>query len=144
MKIDKGKIMKSIKNACILIIGNLILAFLVSAFVIPHDIIMGGATGIGIVLSKLLPLDTASIVLIFNIMMLILGGIALGKRFLFTTITSSLLYPIFLSLMQQVPGIDSITDNTLVASLFAGGLLGIALGLLMGNQGSSRSGVYPR
>lgn len=140
MKSNKEKTVKSIKNACILIIGNLILAFLVSAFIIPHGIIMGGATGIGIVLSKILPMDTASIVLIFNVLMLVLGGIVLGKKFLLTTITSSLLYPIFLSFMQQIPGIDSITDNTLVASLFAGGLLGIALGMIMG-IGSSSGGT---
>lgn len=120
-----------------MIIGNVILAFLVSAFILPHDIIMGGATGIGIIMSMFLPMDTASIVLIFNIMMLILGGIVLGKKFLLTTVTSSLLYPVFLLLMQQIPDIGSITDNTLVASLFAGGLLGIALGLLMGNGSSS-------
>ncbi|MBQ2202492.1 MAG: YitT family protein, partial [Clostridia bacterium] len=35
--------------------GNALLAFPVAAFIIPHDIIAGGVTGIGIVLSKLIP-----------------------------------------------------------------------------------------
>lgn len=140
MKKDKVRIKKFLKNAAILIIGNLLLAFSVAAFVIPHNVIMGGATGIGIVLSKIIPLDTATIVLIFNILMLILGGFVLGRRFLLTTITSSLLYPFFLSVVQAIPGIETITSNELVAALFGGGLLGVALGMIMG-IGSSSGGT---
>lgn len=140
MKSKKDRILKEVKDILILLAGNLILAFLVSAFIIPHNIIMGGATGIGIILGKLLPLDTAVFVLIFNILMLVLGGFVLGKKFLLSTIASSLLYPIFLGMMQRIPGIGSITDNTLMAALFAGGLLGLALGMIMG-IGSSTGGV---
>lgn len=140
MRINREKVIKEIKNAAILVVGNLILAFLVAAFIIPHNIIMGGATGIGVVLSGIFPLDTATIVLIFNILMLILGGIVLGKKFLLTTVTSSFLYPIFLSVMQKIPNIASVTSNTLVATIFAGGLLGLALGLIMG-IGSSSGGT---
>ena len=42
--------------------GNAILAFLVAAFIIPHDIVMGGTTGIGIILSRILPsLDISTV-----------------------------------------------------------------------------------
>ena len=62
-------IIKKIKDFCVLVFGNLLLAFLVNTFVIPSNIIMGGATGVGIVLTGVIPgLDTAAIVLIFNIL----------------------------------------------------------------------------
>lgn len=136
----KEKIIKELRNATLLITGNLILAFPVAAFIIPHNIIMGGATGIGIVLGRFIPLETANIVLFFNIMMLILGGIVLGKKFLLTTVISSFLYPIFLSILQRIPDIESVTSNTLVATIFAGGLMGLALGMIMG-MGSSSGGT---
>ena len=41
------------KNTLLILAGNAMLAFLVAAFVIPHDIIMGGTTGIGIVINRL-------------------------------------------------------------------------------------------
>ena len=56
-----------------LVLGNAILAFLVAAFVIPHGIIAGGATGIGIVVGRALGVDPAAVVLVFNIAMLVLG-----------------------------------------------------------------------
>ncbi len=140
MKVTREKLFKRIKSALVLVISNLIFAFLVAAFILPHNIIMGGATGVGVVLSRFIPLDTATIVLIFNILVLILGGIVLGKKFFLTTITSSLLYPVFLSVMQKIPNISTITQDPLIATIFAGGLLGMALGMIMG-IGSSSGGT---
>ncbi len=129
-----------IKTTVFIIVGNALLAFLVAAFIIPHDIIMGGTTGIAIVLSRFLPINTATLVLIQNIFLLLLGLIVLGKKFFFTTVASSVLYPVMLGLMQRIPDIDKITDNTLLASLFAGILMGISLGLVM-RVGSSTGGM---
>ena len=46
--------------------GNMLLGFAVAAFILPSGVIMGGATGVGIVLGKVIPLDTAGIVLGVN------------------------------------------------------------------------------
>ncbi len=132
--------LKWAKEIGILLIGNAAVAFLVAAFVIPHHILMGGATGIGIVLATVLPLDTATIVLIFNLLMLLLGLIVLGKKFFLATVASSFLYPIFLGLFQQMDWLVTITDNMLLATLFAGGMLGVALGMVM-RIGASSGGV---
>ena len=123
-----------------IIIGNALLAFLVAAFIIPHDIIMGGTTGIGIVLGKLLHFDTAVFILALNVILLIVGLVALGKKFFLSTVASSLLYPAFLELFQRIPGIDSLTDDPLLAAIFAGVLMGISLGLVM-RVGSSTGGM---
>ena len=78
MAANRKKAVKRMKDLAVLIFGNLLLAFLVNTFVIPSNIIMGGATGVGIVLTGVIPaLDTATIVLIFNILMLLLGAVVL-------------------------------------------------------------------
>lgn len=128
-----------VTGLCILL-GNAVLAFLVAAFVIPHDIIMGGTTGIGIVLARITGWDTAAFVLILNLLLLLLGRIVLGRQFMMTTIASSILYPILLGLFQRIPGIDRMTGNTLLAAIFAGCLMGVALGLVM-RVGSSTGGM---
>lgn len=121
--------------------GNALLAFLVAAFIIPHDIIMGGTTGIGIVLHKAMPaMDVSLFVLILNVLLLLLGLITLGRKFALTTVASSFLYPLLLGVFQRIPGIDSMTDNPLIAAFFAGTLLGVALGLVM-RVGSSTGGM---
>ena len=120
--------------------GNILLGFAVAAFILPSGVIMGGATGVGIVLARFIPLDTATIVLCVNLMALALGWAVLGWRFVVATIASSLLYPIFLGAAQRIPGIDQLAADPLLAALLGGGLVGIAVGLVM-RVGSSTGGT---
>ena len=129
-----------LKTAFFIVFGNALLAFLVAAFIIPHDIILGGTTGIGIALSRILPVETAVIVLVLNIILLIFGLIVLGKKLFFTTVASSILYPVMLGLFQRIPGIESLTSDSTLAAVFAGVLLGVALGMVM-RVGSSTGGT---
>ena len=57
---------------CILF-GNALMAFSVAAFIMPHGLISGGVTGIGIFLCHFLGGDVSVLVLILNILTLILG-----------------------------------------------------------------------
>ncbi len=137
---------KYLTTAVCVLLGNLLLAFLVAAFIMPFEdkIIMGGTTGIGIFIKKILPesfpLDTSLIILILNVALLIWGLFVLGKKFFFTTVASSVLYPVLLGCFERIPGIDSFTQDPLLATLFAGSLLGIALGLVL-RVGSSTGGT---
>ncbi len=131
---------ESLKTAFFVLIGNALLAFLVAAFIIPHNIIMGGTTGIALVLHKFFNVDTALVVFILNLFLLVLGLVIVGRKLFFTSIASTVLYPLLLSLFQKIPNIDSLTDETLLASLFAGVLMGLSLGLVM-RVGSSTGGM---
>lgn len=133
--------MMALSTVACLLVGNSLLAFLVAAFVIPHGIIMGGTTGIGIVLQGFFPtLDVATIVLVMNVMLLLFGRVVLGRKFFVTTVASSVLYPVALGVMQRIPGIDTMTDDPVLAAIFAGCLMGVALGLVM-RVGSSTGGM---
>jgi len=133
--------MKRVKYTAAIIIGNALFAFAVAAFVIPNGILMGGITGVGIVINKLFGFDTALFVLIVNAVLMIIGLFILGKKFFFSTVASSIIYPLFLKLFQSVPALsDKLTDDNLLAAVFAGALLGAAIGLLM-RQGSSSGGT---
>ena len=123
-----------------ILLGNSMLAFAIAAFIMPHGIITGGATGIGILIGRFLHTDVAVNVLVLNLLALLLGYIVLGKKFLLTTIGSSLLYPVLLGFMQRIPGITSLTDNVLLAALLVGGLVGISVGMVM-RVGASTGGT---
>lgn len=144
MKNFLQKFKKPITTTVCMLLGNALLAFLVAAFIIPHEIIMGGTTGIGILIDRLfgdkLPIEPATAILILNIVLLLIGLFVLGKQFFFKTIASSLIYPVFLAIMQRIPGIENLTDDPLIAVLFAGTLIGISGGLVF-RVGASTGGV---
>lgn len=120
--------------------GNLILAFTVSAFMVPHGIIMGGATGIGLTISHYFPIDLSLIIFIVNAILFVLGAVVLGKKFALTTIISTFVYPTFLSVVRQIPGVADMTDNIMLATIYGGALLGLGIGLIV-RVGASTGGT---
>ena len=132
----------AVTSICVLA-GNALLAFLVVAFIMPHDIVMGGTTGIGIVLQRIMPpwVDVSYVVLGINGVLLIIGRIILGRKFALTTVASTVLYPIFIWPFERIPGIGTMTEgDPLIATIFAGLLMGVSLGLVM-RVGSSTGGM---
>lgn len=140
MKPIPKKVTRLIQTSLFLLVGNAILAFGVAAFIIPKNILMGGTTGIGILLNKLIPVETSLIVLVLNVILLITGLFVLGKKFFVTTVVSSILYPIMLGIMQRIPNIENITDNVLLSVILGGSILGISIGMVM-RVGSSTGGL---
>ncbi|MBR0413910.1 MAG: YitT family protein [Clostridia bacterium] len=140
MALTPLKAKESAKTALCILAGNALLAFAVAAFIIPHALVMGGTTGIALVLARFLPINTALIVLLLNTVLLVLGLLILGKKLFFTSIASTFLYPAFLALFQSFPALGQLTQNRLLAALFGGGLMGLAMGLVM-RVGSSTGGT---
>ena len=122
------------------LVGNAILAFTVAAFIVPHGVIVGGATGIGLTIAHYVPVDLSIIIFIVNSILFVLGAAVLGKKFAVATIASTFIYPTFLSIVQKIPGIDGLTDNLMLATLYAGALLGVGIGLIV-RVGSSTGGT---
>ena len=136
----KSSLKKHVNTVFGVLVGNAILAFTVAAFIVPHGVIMGGATGIGLTIAHYVPVDLSIIIFIVNSILFVLGAAVLGKKFAVATIASTFIYPTFLSIVQKIPGIDGLTDNLMLATLYAGALLGVGIGLIV-RVGSSTGGT---
>ncbi len=86
----------------IVIIGNAMYAAVAVLFLLPSGLPTGGTTGIALLVNRLTGLSVSMFVLGFNIVMLVVGFIFLGKKFAFTTIVSTFTYPICLELFGQI------------------------------------------
>lgn len=138
----EGKMKKDnlIKSICLIIAGNFIFALAVTLFVIPSGLITGGSTGIALTINNYTGLSVTAFVYIFNISMLILGLICLGKKFALTTIVSTFMYPTALGIWEALLDGFVLTDDLLLCAIFAGLGIGIALGLVI-RTGSSTGGT---
>jgi uncharacterized membrane-anchored protein YitT (DUF2179 family) len=136
----KVKWIKTFQTAIGVVIGNIILAFTVAVFIVPKGIIMGGATGISLTISHYISANLSLIVLFVNGVLFLLGACVLGKKFAFTTIASTFMYPVFLSIIQNIPGLSNITDSDVLAVVYGGALLGLGMGLII-RVGASTGGT---
>lgn len=132
--------MKKIKSYLIIILGNALLALGISAFVIPHDFISTGVTGISLFFHHFFSTDLEMGVTIINMSALVIGFLFLGKKFAMTTIASTFLFPCFLKIFNNIPFIVQATNDSLLAAILAGCLSGVGIGLVM-REGSSTGGL---
>lgn len=134
------KIRKKLTAFASVLVGNIILTFAIKLFLLPSNLMSNGTTGLALVMEHLTGMPVSVFALIFNIAMLILGWVILGKQFAATTLFSSIFYPLFLELLNRTIGDYQITENIFLNLLFAG--MGTALGLgLIIRAGASSGGM---
>ena len=124
----------------LVLFGNVLYAFSVKLFVLPANLISCGTNGIAMVVSHFTQIPMSAFILAFNILMLIVGWLVLGRQFAMSTLLSSLLYPALLEILNRTLGDVHITDNLLLNVLFAGMGLAISLGLVI-RGGASTGGM---
>ena len=128
--------MKKIKKELVIdilvvILGNFFIALGVNLFILPCNILSGGVSGIAVALQPVFHLPPTLVINALTIGLFILGVFTLGKEFLLKTVVSALVYPLFISLLNTLIGTYQVTDNQMLASLYAGVFVGIGLGLVM-------------
>ena len=132
--------MSVLKSIIPVVIGNIIYALVVKLFILPTNLMSSGTTGIALLANHFLGIPVSFFILIFNVCMMILGLIVLGKKFAMTTIVSTLMYPIALEFFNQTLGEFVITNNELLNTIFAGLGIGLALGIVI-RSGASTGGM---
>ena len=130
-------IKKQIKSILLNFIGSSMLAFGVCAFVEPFNIIVGGSTGIALVLHRLTGMNVSVFALALNILVLPIGYFFYGKELVIGSILSSLFFPMSLAVFEQIPVITTIADNIMLASICGGIVCGAGIGIVMRSGGST-------
>ena len=131
---------KRVYETIMIIIGNLILAFGLCAFVTTVGLISGGASGIGIAVKSITGINISYTVYVINFIMFVIGFIFLGKKFAFGTLLSTFLYPTFIALFERIPQLANITNDILLSALYGGLCIGLGLGLVL-RVGASTGGM---
>lgn len=116
-----------------IIIGSLIVSVAYNFFLIPHEILSSGLSGIAIMLGLITPINTGILNFVLNLPLLILGIFKLGKRFIFYTILSV----VVISIGLYVVPIRQVSTEPILSSLFGGVLTGVGIGLIFRVSGSS-------
>ena len=92
--------------------GTAIVAIAVYFFMMPSNVSVGSMTGVAIVLSHFVPLPVSAITMAFNVVLLILGFVFIGKEFGGKTIYTSMLLPALLGLLERLfPHVESIMQD---------------------------------
>ncbi len=138
-----GSLLKKseIRNFIFIFFGCSFLASGMVGFLIPNKIATGGIAGLSIVLHHLFKLPTGLILAIVNVPLLLVSVKYLGKKFAFRTIVAIALIAIMVDFMAEVIHFPTLSNNTLLATLYGGVAVGIGLGLIFKGDASAGAGT---
>lgn len=133
--------MKKLITQILIIVGGLtVYAFGVALFILPMDMIAAGTTGMALVAQRLWGIPISTFVAVFNVLMFILGWLELGKQFALTTLVATFYYPFMLDRAMAIVGDMVITTDPMLSAVFAGLMIGFALGIVI-RAGASTGGM---
>lgn len=136
----ESKVIHGVLTLVMVVLGNMLYALAVKLFLLPAGLITGGTTGIALAINHVCGLPVPVFVLAFNVAMLILGYVLLGRAFAVTTVVSTFVYPLALGLFDQILGNVTVTQDILLCTLFSGLGIGAALGIVI-RSGASTGGM---
>ena len=120
-----------------IILGNVFVAFAVSTLVLENQLISGGVTGLGIVTNHYTGINISLIVGIINVLLFLLGLFFIGKKFALSTLISTFAFPVLLEFFNTNAIFHNYCQDTLLAVVLAGFLVGIGVGLMIRSDASS-------
>ena len=130
---------KWVKKILAIVLAVTILSVSINFFLAPHHIAAGGLTGLAIILETLIGWNRSTVVFIFNIAILVITLIFLGKKIFLNTVIGALLLPF---LMGVIPS-KAILQGVMLSVLFGSVLFGVGVSILFSNEASSGGTSIP-
>ena len=126
-----------LKKYIIISVAAFVYAAGVSLFTDPNDMAPGGVTGISIILSRILPVSTGTLIMVINIPILIFGIWKFGLGLTVSSIYATALISMFTNFLAPF---GAATDDILLAALSGGVLIAVSVGLIF-RVGATTGGV---
>jgi uncharacterized membrane-anchored protein YitT (DUF2179 family) len=117
-----------------LISGSLLMALSVNAFLVPLKLAEGGVVGVGIILQHKLGIPIWLTTLMLNIPIMAIGVKVKGWNLLGKSLVGVGAFSFFLAITHNIP---AVTDQTILAIVYGGLLMGIGLGLVLRSGGTT-------
>ena len=109
------KLRNTIKDFAIITVGTAIVAVAVFFFMLPSHVSVGSGTALAMVMNNFIPVSVATLSLLLNIFLLLVGFLLIGREFGAKTIYCTILMPLMLGVLELLfPNFQSITQDPLL------------------------------
>ena len=133
----KKKMKKQLIDLIQILVGNICIAFAVNTLILEHGIICGGVSGIASAAEYYFQIPVSLVVAILNLGLLFLGLWAFGKGFAMSIAISTFAFPIFLECFDRIPALHGYLDDSLLAMVIGGCLVGVGIGIVIKAKAST-------
>lgn len=114
---------KEILHYLFIVLGSVLYALSTVAFIFPHELLLGGTSGISVILNEYIFFSPGTILVIINFALIVVAFIVLGKGMAIKTFVGSTLTTIFIGVFEKIIG----TENILVSNVYVSAIIGSAI-----------------
>jgi len=129
---------KEILNYIFITAGSILYAIATVVFIFPHSLLLGGTSGISVILNEYISFSPGTILVIINFSLLILAFVVLGRDMAIKTFVGSLLTTLFVGLFEKIfDGNTILISNIYISAMVGAAVIAIASGIMFYVKSSS-------
>jgi uncharacterized membrane-anchored protein YitT (DUF2179 family) len=117
----------------IIVLGSAFVAAGFNLFLIPHQLLSGGLSGISMIISYFTSWNISILFLISNLPVIILGLLRIGRKFIILSVVSVIMTTWFLRIIPE----HNVVQDHILAAVTGGVLVGLATGISLRAGGST-------
>ena len=130
---------KEFFNYLLITIGSIFYSIGTLFFIFPNSLLLGGTSGISVILDKFFPsLSSGNILVIINIALLILAFIFLGRDMATKVLVGSVLTTVFIGILEPLFSLNApIIKNNFISAAIGASIIAVASGIMFYVRSSS-------
>lgn len=129
---------KEILNYLFIIFGGILYALATVIFIFPHSLLLGGTSGISVILNEYISFSPGTILLVINFSLLIAAFVVLGRSMATKTLIGSVLTTLFVSIFEKIYNVNyTIIPNIYISATVGAVIIAIASGIMFYVDSSS-------
>lgn len=129
---------KEISNYLLITLGSIIYSIATVAFIFPHLLLLGGTSGISVILNQYISFSPGIILAIINFSLLIAALFILGRNMAIKTFVGSAMTTVFIGMFEKMLNNSTVfLDNIFFSACIGAVLIAVASGIMFYVDSSS-------
>lgn len=127
-----------IKEYLLILLGGLLYAVSTILFIFPHGLLLGGTSGISVMLESLLHISPGTILVIINSLLIVLAFVILGKEMGIKTLVGSVLTTALIGVLEPILVFETaVIANRYLSAVIGSSIIAVASGIIFYVDSSS-------
>ena len=137
-KFDSQKIVLLTREYFLIVIGSVLYAISTVLFIFPNTLLLGGTSGISMILEAFLPFSPGTILMVINFSLIVLAFVVLGKNMATKTLIGSLCTTVFIGVFEKLFSFKQVViSNPYLSALVGAAIIAVASGIMFSVDSSS-------
>lgn len=134
----KRNYVTTLRDYFLILVGSVLYAASTVLFIFPHRVLLGGTSGISVILEAFLPFSPGTILTVINFLLIVLAFVLLGRDMAVRTLVGSVLTTLAVGLLERPLTLSApLLANPYISALAGACVIAVASGVMFYVRSSS-------